>query len=216
MSELKTKALEDVKRRMEGLEEGTLRYRILESVRNFKTSWIELGQALYSVWKDKLYRGWGYLTFEAYTSKEIGIRKDTAMKLLRSYYFIESEEPRRLRRDPEDNAEVSSLPSYESVNALRLLKDKKGINREDFENLKKDVLENGKDAFQVKRDIAALIRQRDELEPDEARRERKAAAVRRITAVLKNLKNEIRDAKLLPADIVRDIDSLIDRLDAHL
>ncbi|MFH0840129.1 MAG: hypothetical protein V1883_03840, partial [Candidatus Omnitrophota bacterium] len=82
---LRTKSIEKIEQKMQDMDENSLRYQILEKVKNFKISWISLGQALYSVWKDKLYKEWGYMTFEAYTAKEIGIKKQTAMKLLRSY-----------------------------------------------------------------------------------------------------------------------------------
>ena len=83
-----TKSLQNIEEKMKGLDENSLRYHILESAKSFKTSWVELGRSLYSVWKDKLYKEWGYSTMDAYTGKEIGIRKQTAMKLLKSYYFL--------------------------------------------------------------------------------------------------------------------------------
>ena len=89
----KPKSLRNIEDKMASLEEGSLRYHVLESAKNFKSSWIELGRSLYSVYKDKLYKAWGFNTFDAYTLKEIGIKKPTAMKLLRSYYFLEKEEP---------------------------------------------------------------------------------------------------------------------------
>lgn len=47
----KTKSLQGIEQRMESLDRDSLRYHVLESARNFKTSWIELGRALYSVRK---------------------------------------------------------------------------------------------------------------------------------------------------------------------
>src|SRR4030042_972155 len=120
MPALKTRSLQEIEQRMQGVDQSSLRYKVLESVKNFKTSWIELGQALYSVWKDKLYKEWGYSTFEAYTAKEIGIKKTTAMKLLRSYYFLEKEEPAYLEKDYAEAGKVASIPSYDAVNVLRL------------------------------------------------------------------------------------------------
>ena len=78
---MKTKSLERLEEKMTGIEEGSIRYRVLQSAKNFKTSWIDLGQALYSVWKDKSYKGWGYMTFDAYSQKEIGIKKATAIAI---------------------------------------------------------------------------------------------------------------------------------------
>lgn len=87
MQNLKSKSLRDIEERMGHLDEHSFRYHVLENAKNFKTSWIELGRSLYTVWKDKLYKEWGYSAFDTYAIREIGIRKHTAMKLLRSYYF---------------------------------------------------------------------------------------------------------------------------------
>ncbi|MDD5073260.1 MAG: hypothetical protein PHX64_02000 [Candidatus Omnitrophica bacterium] len=214
---MKTKAIENIERKMEGLDEGSIRYTVLRNVINFKTSWIELGQSLYSVWKDKLYRDWGYLTFEAYASREIGVRKETAMKLLRSYYFLEKEEPQYLqKKESAGPSEAASLPGYEAVNLLRLAKNKKEIDEDGYEALKKNVFEKGKDVRDVRKDLTALIRQREELDPQEARQRRKAAAVRRVVATLKGLKNDIEIAKLLPAGTVKEIKDLITKLEAEI
>lgn len=216
MTTLRTKSLEKIEHRMEGLDENSVRYRVLQSVKNFKTSWMDLGQALYTVWKDKLYRDWGYLTFEAYTSREIGIRKDTAVKLLKSYYFLEKEEPQYLQRDFNDVSEATVIPSYEAINALRLAKNKKEIDEENYAALKKNVFEKGKDVHDIKKDITAFIRQREELDPVEAREKRKVATVKRLIATLRTLKSEVQTSKLLPANTIKEISSLIDRLEAEV
>ncbi|MFA5339902.1 MAG: hypothetical protein WC317_07140 [Candidatus Omnitrophota bacterium] len=214
---MKTKAIENIERKMEGLDEGSIRYRVLQNVINFKTSWIELGQSLYSVWKDKLYRDWGYLTFEAYASKEVGVRKDTVMKLLKSYYFLEKEEPQYLRKkEAADPSGAASMPSYESVNLLRLAKNKKEIGESDYESLKKNVFERGRDVRDVRKDLTALMRQREEADPQEARKMRKEAAVKRVVATLKALKNDIEISKLLPAGTIKDIRDLIEKLEEEI
>lgn len=137
MTKLSTKSLENIDRKMESVDEESVRYRILKSAKNFKTSWIDLGQSLYAAWKDKLYKGWGYMTFEAYTQKEIGIKKPTALKLLKSYYFLEREEPDQLRKEASEDGSAASAPSYEAVNLLRLAKDSKKIDGADYAALKK-------------------------------------------------------------------------------
>lgn len=213
---LKARSLEKIEHKMEGLDENSVRYRVLRSVKDFKASWMDLGQALYTVWKDKLYRDWGYLTFEAYTSKEIGVRKETAVKLLKSYYFLEKEEPRYLQKDFNETSEAAFVPGYEAINALRLAKNKKEIGEEDYAALKKNVFEKGRDARDIKKDITAMIRQREELDPREAREKRKAAVVRRIISALKALTNEAHASKLLAANTIKEINSLMDRLEEEL
>lgn len=201
---------------MENLDVNSLRYKILSSAKSFKTSWIELGQALYSVFKDKLYKDWGFSSFDAYTSREIGIRKQTAMKLLKSYYFLEKEEPAYLQGYTEDSANIASLPSYETIDVLRLAKNKKTLDNTDYARLKSEIFEKGKDSREVRKDLTALIRQREELEPEEARRRRKIATLRRFLGTLKSLKEEIEISKLLPTSLIKEAASLIDKLEAEI
>ena len=202
----KPKSLQNIEEKMGGLDVNSLRYHVLESARNFKTSWIELGRSLYSVWKDKLYKQWGFATFDAYSAKEIGIKKPTAMKLLRSYYFLEKEEP----------AYLNKSPSYEAVDLLRKAKDKKTLDMQDYSQLKKEIFEDGKDVQAVKRDLTSLIRQREELEPEEAYKKRRTATLRRFIGSLKALKQEAEVSKLLPAQLLKEAQELIKKIEEQL
>ena len=214
MNEIKSKALSQIDQKMKDMDKNSLRYRILKSAKDFKTSWIELGQALYSVWKEKLYAQWGYLTFDAYTSKEIGIRKQTALKLLKSYYFLEREAEPYLRQDYIESAEAVSVPGYESIDALR--RAKRGLGERDYEKLKKDVFERGKGAGDVRRDITSLLAQREELEPEEARRQKKIATVKRLLGTLKALQRHVEILKLLPAGDLAEIQRLVKKIENEL
>jgi len=212
----KTKSIQNIENKMASLEEGSLRYHVLESAKNFKSSWIELGRSLYSVYKDKLYKDWGFITFEAYTSKEIGIRKPTAMKLLRSYFFLEKEEPAYLRDDYAESVDASKLPSYEAIDLLRKAKNKKSLDAEDYHKLRKDIFENGKDTKEVKRDLTALIRERQELEPEEAYKKRRTATLKRFLGSLKGLKQEAELAHLLSAPLIKEAQELIRKIEAEI
>lgn len=216
MNRLKTKSLAAIEEKMTGMDTESLRFQILQSAKNFKTSWIDLGQALYSVWKDKLYKDWGFLTFDAYTSKEIGIRKNTALKLLKTYYFLEKEEPHFLNKGYVDTKDAAEVPSYESVDVLRLARKKKLLDESDYKRFKNDVLVKGRDAGAVKRDLTALIRQREELEPEEARRKRRETTIKRLLSALRALKTEIEVTKVLPSDILKQTKMLIDRIEAEV
>ncbi|MFH1397178.1 MAG: hypothetical protein ABIH27_01320 [Candidatus Omnitrophota bacterium] len=198
------------------MENNPLRRQILECAKNFKTSWVELGRSLYSVFKDKAYKEWGYITFDAYTSKEIGIKKQTAVKLLRSYYFLEKEEPQYLRSEFKENSAAASIPTYESIDVLRQAKNKKELDGEDYNRLKKGIFEGGKDFREVKKDLTALIRERQELEPKEAREKKKFSTLRRFLGTLKAIKEEIKASKLTSAAIIKDAEELIRKLEAEL
>lgn len=216
MAELKTKSLQNIERQMEMLDQDSLRYHILENAKNFKTSWMELGRALLSVYKDKLYREWGFESFDNYVAKEIGIRKETALKLLRSYHFLEKEEPVYLKKDYVESADAAKIPSYESIDVLRQAKSKKMLDASDYSNLKNAIFEKGKDAKEVKKDLTALIRQRQELDPEEAHEKRKLATIKRFLSTLKSLEQEIEMSKLLPAQIIKEAKNLIEKLEAQI
>jgi len=216
MEHMKTKSLRAIEERMEGVDKGSLRYRILENAKQFKTSWIGLGQSLYAAWKEKMYRQWGYQTFEAYTAKEIGIRKPTALKLLKSYYFLEKEAPAYLSQERSNQARPATLPSYESVNLLRLAKDRQALDEKDYAHLKKDVLDHGKEPQEVRKGLTAFIKQREELDPEEAREKKRSATVRRLLSLLKAVRNDLEINKLVPAEVIRETSRLIRRIEEEL
>ena len=193
-----------------------MRRHALQCAKNFKTSWVDLGRVLYAVWKDKLYKNWGFITFDAYTSKEINIRKLTALKLLRSYYFLEKEEPQYLKEEYTQSADAASVPSYEAVNLLRLAKNKKTLDNTDYNQLKRNIFVKGKDVGEVKKDLTALIKQREELEPDEAWAKKKEMNLKRLLGTLKSLKRELEDSKILSPTILKEISSLISKIETEV
>ena len=221
MARLSTKALAGIEKRLEDIDEGSMRHKILQNAKNFKVSWIELGQSLYTVYRDKLYREWGYTTFEAYTAKEIGVKKTTALKLLKSYYFLEREEPVYLQKEQASAAstepsDVASVPNYESVNLLRLAKNKKALDEDEYRDLKKQIFESGKDAGEVRKSLTSMMRHREELEPEEARRKKKTAVLRRLVSTLRTLKTDIEHSKMLPMSLLKETASLIAKIEAQI
>jgi len=212
----KTKSMQNIEDKMQDVNPDSLRYHVLESAKNFKTSWVALGRSLYTVWKDKLYKDWGFNTLEGYTSKEIGIKKLTAMKLLRSYYFLEKEEPQYLSSEYTEQSLATTVPTYESVDLLRKAKNNKVLDNEDYVNLKKDIFEKGRNAQVVKKDLTNLIRQRREIDPEETREKERVGVMKRYLSVLKNMKKEIEISKLLPPNLLKETESLIKKLEEEV
>jgi glycerol-3-phosphate cytidylyltransferase-like family protein len=199
----------------EVLNQGSMRDHVQEAAKKFKTSWVDLGRALYAVWKDKLYREWGYQTFDGYVTKEIHIRKLTAMKLLRSYFFLEKEEPQYLKQEDSDDEENEVVPSFETIDVLRQAKNK-DIDGSDYRRLKEQVFLKGKDAKEVRKDLTTMMRQREELDPKEAREKQSQTQLKRLVSTLKSLKREVESSKIVPASLIRDLTRLIDKLDVEL
>lgn len=201
---------------MEHMDNDSMRQHALQCAKNFKTSWVDLGRVLYSVWKDKLYKNWGYSTFDAYTSKEINIRKLTALKLLRSYYFLEKEEPEYLKEEYAQSTDAASVPSYEAIDLLRLARNKKALDNAGYNQLKRNIFVKGRDVRDVKKDLTALIKQREELEPDEAWEKKKEGHLKRLLGTLKSIRREMEDSKMLPNAILKEISSLISKIETEV
>lgn len=216
MEEIKSKSLKNIEAKMENLDIHSLRYHILESAKNFKCSWVELGRSLYSVWKDKTYKEWGYASFDVYAAREIGIRKQTAMKLLKSYYFLEKEEPQYLKDEYAASSQPAQLPSYESVNILRQAKNNKDLDEDDYCVLKKEIFEKGKDAQEIKKNLGVIIRQRQELDPETIRQEKRGAVLNRLLGQLRMLKRQVEALKLLSGPLVKDLDNLIKNISQEI
>lgn len=208
--------IKNLEQELEETGESSMRQRVLQNAKHFKTSWIDLGQSLYAVWKDKLYKGWGYSTFDIYTAKEIGIRKQTAVKLLKSYYFLEQKEPRYTKKEYTQEMQAACVPTYESVDILRKASNQKNLDEESYQRIKKNVLEEGKDAQTVKKDLTSLMKQKEETLPEEAWQKKRTAFLRRLISTLKTVSEEIKIAKLFPVKMMKEIDTLITNLEMEI
>lgn len=212
----KTKAISHIEEKMEKTDQESLRYQTLQSARRFKTSWIELGQYLQTVWRDKHYKSWGYTSFESYCSKEIAIKHSTALKLLRSYYFLEREEPSFLKARLSETEKVVKLPSCDSVDILRLAKDKKGLNEKDYKTLRYKVLDEGEDPKEVRSELKSILESYPGDPSEDEKRKKQQATIKRLLGTLKNLKTEIELSGILSQKLAREIDQLIAKIGSEL
>ena len=208
----KPKAIHRLEEQMGNLSPETLRYRVLESAKNFKTSWIELGQYLYAVYKDKLFRDWGHSNFEIYCAKEIGIRQQTAMKLLKSYYFLEKEEPAYLKKQARPEGRPTEAPAFESVNALRLAKQSDRISETDYEKIREQVLEKGDQPEEVKKKIKYFLKTAPKKELPEA--EQKSLVASKMITYLENALTETTNLSF-PAKVIKKIEELLDLMQGY-
>lgn len=192
-----------------------LRNQILDYSKNFKTSWVNLGQALYSVYRDKLYYAWGYDKFEYYTEQEVGLQKQMSLKLLKTYCFLESEEPAYLEKEFSATREAAQVPGYEAVNVLRLAKQKKELLGDDYVKLRKDVFDKGKDASVVRKDLVAMMKERKPIDPEEERDKRNEASIRRLYNALDSFKKDMEVLKLIPDNIIDEANDLMSKLEGQ-
>lgn len=189
-----------------------LRERTLDAAKKHKASWIELGQYLYAISKDKLYKTWGYLAFETYCMKELSMKKTTASKLLKSYAFLEQEEPRLVDPSLNKDEKPGSLPDPESVNLLRLAKDNRDLTPQDYAEVRESVIDHAKDPKEIRAQVKKLLSDREEKDPREVRRERRNAAIKRVITTIKNAKTELKADNLLPQYLLTQMDELMSKL----
>ena len=192
-----------------------LREHIAGHAKEFKLSWLQLGQGLYSIWRDKLYHSWGFEKFEDYVIRELGLKKPLALKLVKTYFFVEQDEPVYLNKEFAESRETAIVPSYESLDVLRRARSSKEVTREDYTKLRKDVFEKGKEASLVRKDLTAIIKERKKIDPDEARDARHEQSVRRLVAALRSFKKDMETLKLAEPEIIEDAEELLRRLEAH-
>lgn len=133
----KSKAELHIEEIMQQLDPSSERYRVLNSARRFKSSWVELGEELLKVNRGHLYRDWGYESFEDYCAREVRIKKPTAQKLTRAYNYLAQEEPQLLSRQ----AELNPLPDYRTVDLLRQAREEEQLSGDQYIALRKAALE---------------------------------------------------------------------------
>ncbi len=161
--------------RIQELPEGSLRRRVLESARRFKSSWVDLGRALCEVKRDALWREWGHASFEAYCAKELFIRRATAEKLTMSYRFIERHEPELARGE-----EPRPAPSFEVIEVLSRAEAAGRLPGDGWLELREDVLERPTTPATLSRQLSERFGPPQPPQPlPEAERLRKLAALAR-------------------------------------
>lgn len=146
--------------RLASLEPGTKRHQTLEVALDFKRSWVRLAKHLAEIRNAKLYREWGYRTFEAYGKHELHLKKETLIKLVKSYDFLHQHE-----RDTLDQVEQSSLdpeaplpelPSFEALDILAEARQNPNLPEDDYRELRDQVFRDDPPASTLRK----LVRER--------------------------------------------------------
>src|SRR3989338_4615000 len=131
------------------------------------------------------------------------------MKLLRSYSFLEREEPRFLKKQTIEERKPTQIPSYESVNALRLAKESERISEDDYETLREDVMDNVKEDAEVKKKIKYILKSNAPKATPEEKEERKVQIVVKFLSQLRTARHEM-GLLSFPTKIVKQIDDLVE------
>lgn len=196
------------------MRDEIVRNRVIQATQDFKTSWRNLAAALYTVWKDKLYLKWGYDDFDQYTSKEVNIRRNTAMKLINSYAFLKKEEPLCLDEGGDQDLSRKNAPSFEIVNTLQ--RARKSLDDNDYKKVRTELLTEGRGLNEVKKDLTQLIRQRKmEADSESERTRSNRIYINKFVSGLSRFRADIETLSILPTVIADDISRLIEKIEKY-
>ena len=206
---------EDEKKKVKRIPiDDDVRAKLVVYAKDFKKSWVLLGQFLHAVYEDKLYHSWGFEKFEDYVEKELGLNKNVCQKFLKTYIFLENEEPNYFEDKYAEERPAVQVPGVDELNVLRLAKRNKEVSDTDFNRLKKAVFEKGKMAGGVRQELTSLIKERKEIDPEEQREKVKQDSIRRVLSSLKTFTKDMATTKLVPYNIIEAAEEFIEKLEA--
>lgn len=151
----------DVK--LEQLEPGSVRYRVMFAVRQFRASWIELARVLREVLYNRAFEEWGYENFEEYCRCELGLKKPTVGKLLNSYDYMRENAPERLdayeaQMDRGDfRSPPPEVPDYQTVDLLRKMADNRDLDDDAKDHFHRLAFEGGQEDTLLRKEIRAAM-----------------------------------------------------------
>jgi len=203
-------------KKMDNPTSKELRVRASDGAKDFKRSWVSFAQTLNAIRTDKLYEYWGYEKFEHYTERELGLKKPMAIKLVKTYQFVEQQEPAFLQQEFADDREPLALPEIDAINVLRLARNRKELTKQDFQELRKQVFDKGRQAGLVRKDLTAMIKERKQVDPDQEREERNLATLRRLVNAIRSFRKDAETLKLVRADILKKAEELGRDIEAEI
>ncbi len=187
---------------MRELDPGSPRYMVLATARQFKSSWVELGEQLIKVKNQSEFQGWGYESFDDYCSKEIRIRKETARKLTLAYRYLEQEEPTLLGAE----RRLQPLPDYRAIDLLRQAREEQGFSDDEYAQLRESVIENERSLPTLQKQFreVAHIHNPPEVEP--------LKQIRSALATARRLNTQLDEMDGFSPDRLKELHGLMDEL----
>jgi hypothetical protein len=178
-----------------------LRAEVLRRTRRFKSSWIELAEALADVRAQASWKRWGFASFQDYTRKELSLRDATVEKLTGSFAFLRKRAPEVLERD----GTTMPIPTYQAVDFVRRAYEEERAPKASVEEIFHKVIDEGAPLAAVSRAYKDTVFPID----DKTRKERDLAAVRNVA---KRLYELLGETKAVPKPLRDEAREVLERL----
>jgi len=198
----KTKGELIIEQLMRELDPESPRYRVLNVARQFKSSWVELGEQLLKVKNRGEFQDWGYQSFDDYCAKEIRIRKETAHKLTLAYGYLEQQEPNLLS----ESRRLQPLPDYRAIDLLRQAREEQSFPEEDYARLREQVIENERSLPTVQKQFREVSRLHNP-QPNDPLKDLRATL-----ATARRLYDQLEEMDDFPAEHLKNLHGLLDEL----
>ena len=134
MPHRKSRAQAEIEAQLTSLDPKSFRFEVLSSARDFRASWVALGDHLTDVREKEHYREWGYTSFEAYCRREVRLGNETANKLTRSFGYVRDHQPSALTA-----RENRELPPLDVVDLLSRARDRAKVSEKDMQTIEQEV-----------------------------------------------------------------------------
>lgn len=185
---------------------GTLRHSVLLASKRFKSSWVELGKLLTEVRDQALFEQWGYESFEAYCLKELRIRRPTALKLTRSFSFLDRHEPKAMATP--DIAETA--PAFEVVEVLAGAEERGQLSAQQYKSIRDSIWDSEKPVSELRRDFTERFPAPEAAPPSDS------SQLKRWAGQAKKLADELSSSKKVPRSLAERAAALADDLEELL
>src|SRR5262249_3368813 len=133
----------------------------------------------------ELFAQWGYDSFESYCAKELHIRKQTALKLTRSYSFLRKHEPKRVAGDEAGER----APAFEVVEVLAQAEERGQLSGDEYRAIREAIWDPDRGSTDLKRQLTTRF-------PRPASDQRHA--LQRLAQTARRLANELRGLPGVP------------------
>ncbi|HEY3354112.1 MAG TPA: hypothetical protein VGQ83_12740 [Polyangia bacterium] len=201
----RSKVDETLARAMDEHADDPERVELLSYARAFKSSWVELGEALARVKSDETFRRWGHESFEEYVRQELHVKPETALKMCGSFGFLQQHAPEVLERD----GVSAPIPAYQAVDFLARAFETTSCPKETREEIRHAVLDEGLPAATVARKFKEAVFPVEDGAKKDGVKERARGQLLVIARRLAQLLAEVPD---LPRALAEEIEEQIGRL----
>jgi hypothetical protein len=189
-----------------------LRSLVKGGVKNLKTQWIQAAQTMYSIHRDKLFEYWGYEKFDHYVKAELGIKKALAMKMIKTYIFLENYEPHVLKPEFYVLLDTDKIPDMEVISVLRMIRFRDKITKDEYQYLRRIVFEKAVSASDLRLAFKNIMDKKKDENPEEVREAEKKKTIKQLNSLLSLFKIRAKNLRWCKEEIIKKAEDLYNAL----